>query len=59
MLKELMTIDQVADYLGVSLRHLQNLRKTEYFPKPIKIGKTKVRFLVDEINKFVREGGVQ
>tara|TARA_E500000331_G_C17259263_1_gene714493 strand:+ start:180 stop:359 length:180 start_codon:yes stop_codon:yes gene_type:complete len=59
MLKDLMTIEQLADYLGVSLRHLQNIRKSEYFPQPIKIGKTKVRFIVDEINKFINEGGIR
>jgi excisionase family DNA binding protein len=59
MLKELMTIEQVAEYLGISQRHLQDIRKSEYFPKPIRIGKTKVRFLVDEINQFIAEGGVK
>ena len=54
---ELMKLDEVAEMLRCSTRHLQTIRKEEGFPKPIKLGQSVVRYLRTDIEHFVRSGG--
>jgi predicted DNA-binding transcriptional regulator AlpA len=54
---ELMKLDDVAEMLRCSTRHLQKIRKQHGFPKSVVLGKSVVRYLRSDIEKFVRSGG--
>ena len=54
---DLMKLDEVAEMLRCSTRHLQTIRKKEGFPKPIRLGQSAVRYLRADIEKFLRNGG--
>lgn len=48
----LMTKPEVARWLNVSERHVQNLMKTSGFPKPVYL-RGAVRFNPEEIERFI------
>lgn len=56
---KLLTLEEVADFIGVKPRHLQNLRKDDGFPAPVKVGKTRVRYRSVDIEKWCDDGGVK
>jgi len=49
----LISPNQVADKLGISVRHLYNLLNSPDFPNRIKIGQRAVRFKESEINEWI------
>ena len=55
---KLLTIDEVCDVLRIKRRHLQNIRKYDTFPKPVYVGKNKVRFKEADIFEFIQSGGL-
>lgn len=56
--EEVLSIQQVAECLCVSIRQLQNLRKDESFPHPVRVGKVKVVYRTKDINQFIQSGGL-
>lgn len=57
-MSEYLTLNEVCDLLKISIRHLQNIRKCATFPKPIYIGKSKIRFNKCELNEWLAQGGI-
>ena len=57
-MEELLSLQEVAEYLQVSIRHLLNLRSGGSFPSPVKVGKSKILFRKNDINQFIQNGGV-
>jgi predicted DNA-binding transcriptional regulator AlpA len=57
--EDLMTLEEVAEFFQCSTRHLQEIRKMDRFPKAIVLGKTLVRYLRSEIEKFLLNGGLK
>ena len=55
---ELMKLSEVAKHLRISPRYLQDLRKEDGFPEPVKLGTTKVVFRRVDIDAFVNRGGI-
>ena len=55
---ELYTLDELCKVLKISIRHLRNIRKCATFPKPILIGKNKVRFSKPNIDEWLLNGGL-
>lgn len=58
-METLLTIVEVAEYLQITTRHLQNLRKMPCFPEPVTLGKSTFRFRQTDIIDFVNNGGCQ
>lgn len=58
-MSKLLTLVEVADYLQVTTRHLQDLRKLSCFPDPIVLGKATVRYREIDIDAFIENGGCQ
>ena len=54
---DVMKLDEVAEMMRCSTRHLQTIRKEEGFPKPIKLGQSVVRYLRADIENFLQNGG--
>ena len=52
-----MTLDEVAEMLRCSTRHLQTIRKQDGFPKAVVLGKSVVRYIRTDIETFLRNGG--
>ena len=55
---ELLTLSQVAEMLGVSTRHLLDLRKGSSFPQPVRLGVRKVAYRRTDIVRFIQSGGL-
>ena len=55
---DLYTLDDLRKVLKISIRHLRNIRKCATFPKPILIGKNKVRFSKTKIDEWLLSGGL-
>ena len=53
-----LTLNEVCELLKISIRHLQNIRKCATFPRPIYIGKSKVRFNRSDLNLWLLQGGM-
>ena len=51
----LMSADNVADALGVSVRHIWNMNAGGRLPEPVKFGRS-VRWRSDEIRQWVSSG---
>ncbi len=58
IMNELYTLDDLCKILKISIRHLRNIRKCATFPKPILIGKNKVRFSKAKIDEWLLNGGL-
>ena len=56
---DVMTLEEVAELLRCSSRHLQNIRKVHGFPTPVVLGKMTVRYLRRDIEQFILGGGLQ
>jgi len=56
-MEQLMTMKETAAYLKVSVRHLQNMRKREDFPKPVVMGKGKKFYRQTDLEEFISGGG--
>lgn len=54
-----LTCDEVAARLKVSRRTLDNMRKRDDFPRPLKLGTGRPRYLADEINAWTRAQAVE
>lgn len=50
---DLLTPEQVAVKLGVSVRTLKEWRKLKTGPKSVRLSHTKVRYREDEVNSFI------
>ena len=50
----LLTADEVAHFLGVSLRKLWNMRRCQQLPPPLKLGARGVRWREEDIVAFVK-----
>ena len=46
---------QLADRLGVSLRHVRRMDSAQLLPKPIRLGRS-VRWPVDEVHGWMKAG---
>ena len=53
-----MNLDELAQILRVSIRHLQDLRKTESFPSPATSEGAGIVYRKSDIMKFIEKGGV-
>jgi predicted DNA-binding transcriptional regulator AlpA len=54
---DIMKLDEVAEMLRCSTRHLQTIRKKDGFPKAVVIGDSVVRYIRADIESFLRNGG--
>jgi predicted DNA-binding transcriptional regulator AlpA len=50
----LLTADEVAEVLGISLRKLWNMKRDHHLPQPLKVGARGVRWLEEDIVGFVK-----
>lgn len=50
--RTLLTKKEVAQWLNVSERHLQNLMKKEDFPRPVRLGRA-IRFCPQKIERWI------
>lgn len=56
---KLLSLVEVATYLQITTRHLQDIRKLDSFPDPVVFGKSTFRFREEDIEAFVDRGGCQ
>jgi predicted DNA-binding transcriptional regulator AlpA len=47
---------ELAELLGVSLRHIRRQQASEQLPRPLRLGKS-VRWSVEEIKNWIEAGG--
>jgi predicted DNA-binding transcriptional regulator AlpA len=57
-MNKLINLIDLADYLGVSVRQLQNIRKSKSFPSAVRLGKTKLAYRMNDIDAWINSGGV-
>ncbi len=50
-----LSAEELAERLGVSLRHIRQMDSTQLLPKPIRLGRS-VRWSVDEISAWMKAG---
>ncbi len=52
---QLLTVQEVAERLRVSVRHVLKLRASDQFPKPVRLGRS-VRWRESDIARFIELG---
>lgn len=57
-MNRLINLTDLANYLGVSVRQLQNIRKSKSFPSAVKLGKTKLAYRMNDIDEWINGGGL-
>ena len=57
-MNRLINLTDLANYLGISIRQLQNIRKNKSFPSAVKLGKTKVAYRLCDIDEWISGGGI-
>jgi predicted DNA-binding transcriptional regulator AlpA len=52
-MNEIINVVELVDYLGVSVRQLQNIRKSKSFPSAVRLGKTKLAYRMCDIDEWI------
>lgn len=55
----LLNLEELANFLRISKRHLQVIRKDSSFPNPVLLGQNKVCYLMSDIQDWICNGGVK
>lgn len=55
---KLLNVEEVADQIGCSERHIKRLVASDKFPAPIKIGRLS-RWKQEHIDQWIEEGGAE